>query len=286
MAINRFRMHVGPLGLLKPLPGHPRDTAPDVPLRWPGALHESLSGRTTLDRAGPVRRSWGLSWDFLTEDQETVLQALLRGTAQSPLRLVDPRKRNLFPDDVSTGGSTSQGVTAFTDVGAATPVWTAGGVPTVFTGLLAGRIVWNTVTNTQTLYGTAEQLPVLAGSVYTFSAYVKTTTTFRFSARPFDSALVEGAAVTDAVNNASTAGVWTRLSWAWTPGAGTAAAYLGLTATGSGNIETTGWAVQIDEALKDWTFGYGCPQVFVIPAAAAGYWRTKYHRLQLTLVEM
>lgn len=286
MAINRFRFYVGPLGLMRPLPPHPRDSPPSAPIRQSGALHESLSGRTTLDRMGRVRRSWPLTWDWITEDAETHLQALLRSSPNAPLRFIDPRKRNLLPEDVSTGGSASLSTAAFTDVGAATPVFTSGGLPTDLTGLVSGRIVWNTVTNTQTLYGTSEQLPIIAGSTYRISAYVKTTTTFRFSARPFNAALVEQAVVTDGTNNASTAGVWTRLSWLYTPAVGIAAIYAGMTATGSGNIETCGWAAQIDEPLLAWTFGYGCPQVNAIPNVDAGYWKTKYQKLQMTFVEV
>lgn len=286
MAINRYRFYLGPLGYLQALPALPQSHDPEVGQSLPGAGHISLSGASTFDRVGRSRRAWRFTWDRVTEDNELVMQAAYRRAANSPLRLIDPRKRNLLPEDVSTGGSSSLSVAAFTDTGAATPVWTAGGVPTEFLGLLSGRIVWNTVTNTQTLYGTTEQLPILVGSTYRISAYVKTTTTFKFSVRVFDVAGAEGAQVLDATNNASTAGVWTRLSWLYTPGAGVASVYAGLTATGSGNIETVGWQVQVDEALKAWTFGYGCPVVAVDPTLQSGYWRTKYHKPVLTLTEV
>lgn len=286
MAINRYRMYVGPLGLMRPLPPHPASMPPDTSLRKVGALHESLDGRTTLDSLGRVRRSWALSWEKLTEDEETYLQSLLRGTANLPLRLMDPRKRNLLPEDVSVGGSRSQTAESFTDTGAATLAYSSGSVPVEFLGLAAGRLVWTGVTNTQTLYATEEKLPIISGSTYRISAFVKTTTTFRFSARPFDLLGVEGAVVTDATSNASTAGVWTRLSWLYTPAAGVCSIYPGMTATGSGNIETCGWMAQIDEPLANWTYGYGCPQVVVAPQATTGYWRTRYHAIQLALMEV
>lgn len=286
MAINRFRMYVGPLGYLRALPPHPSGAPPEPQLITPAVAHVALSGRSTEQRSGRLRRTWMLGWEWLTEDDETWLQALVRRSANSELRMLDPRKRNLAPEDVSTGGSSTLSVAAFTDVGAATPTWTAGGVPAALEGLLAGRVVWNAVTNTQTLYGTSERTPMVAGSTYRISAYVKTTTTFRFSARPFNTAGVEQAVVTDGTNNASTAGVWTRLSWLYTPAAGIGSAYFGLTATGSGNVETTGWQYQIDEPLAAWTFGYGCPVIRVAPVANAGYWKTRYHKLQLQLLEV
>lgn len=286
MAINRHRMYAGPLGYLRALSGHPTDSPPDSQLTIPGSAHTSLSGRTTFDASGRLRRAWMLTWNWLDEDEETFLQSLLRRSAGADIRLMDPRKRNLAPEDVSTGGSSTLGTSAFSKVGAATLVWTAGAVPTALEGVVAGRLVWTAVTNTQTLYGTFEQVPVLAGSTYRVSAYVKTTTTFRFSARPFNTAGVEQAAVTDAVNNASTAGAWTRLSWLYTPAAGIGSAYFGLTATGSGNIETTGWSFQVDEALKEWTFGYGCPIVRIAPVASGGYYKAKYQNLQLQVLEV
>lgn len=287
MAINRYRFYLGPLGYLTPLPGIPIQNVPAVQQGVPGAIHTSLGGRTTVDRLGTkTRRSWNLAFEWLTEDQELWIQAALRRSAALPLRVIDPRKRNLAPEDVSTGGSTSSGVTSWIKTGAATLVWTAGSVPTALEAIVAGRLVWTAVTNTQTLYGNSELTPMLAGSTYRVSAYVKTTTTFRFSARPFNLAGVEQATVTDATNNASTAGVWTRLSWLYTPAGGISSAYFGLTATGSGNIETTGWSYQVDESLKNWSFGYGCPEVVPSLSVAGSYWRIKYTNVPLALVEV
>lgn len=282
--VNRYRFYMGPLGLLRPLPGFV--SSPEFSTGAPAATHTSLSGRTTLDRLGRTRRNWNVTWEMLTEDQETALQAFMRGTTGSVLRLMDPRKRNLAPEDVSTGGSSTLGVTAFTKTGVATLAWSSGSVPLDFLGLVAGRLVWTGVTNTQTLYGTTEQTPILAGSTYRVSAYVKTTTTFKFSARTFDFLGVEGAGALDATNNASTAGAWVRLSWLYTPAAGVTSTYFGLTATGTGDIETCGWMYQIDEPLKAWTFGHGCPAVQMVPFANGSYWRAKYHQFQSSIMEV
>jgi hypothetical protein len=286
MAINRYRFYLGPLGFLQPLPAIPSGNDPQVAQVLPGAEQVSLAGVRTFDRSGHSKRAWQFSWDRITEDDELVMQAAFRRSANAPLRFMDPRKRNLLPSDVSSCGSSTLSSSSFTKTGAATLVWTAGGLPTVFQGLLAGRLVWTSVTNTQTLYATAEQTPIMTGSTYRISAYVKTTTTFKFSVRVFDSAGAESAQVLDATNNASTAGVWTRLSWLYTPAAGVASVYTGITATGSGNIETVGWSAQVDEALKNWSYGYGCPVVYVAPSLPSGYWKTKYHKPSLTLVEV
>lgn len=287
MPINRLRMYAGPLGYVRALSGHPSDAAPDASLVVPGAAHVSLAGRSTFDRSGRVRRIWNLSWRWIPEEEETFLQSLLRRSAGADIRFMDPRKRNLAPEDTSTGGSSGPGISSFTKAGgAATLAWSAGSVPADLAGVVSGRLVWNGVANTDTLYSTFERTPILPGSTYTISMYVKTTTTFRFSARPFDQAGAEQAAVTDATNQASTAGVWARRSWLYTPAAGVHSAYFGLTATGAGNIETTGWQYQIDQPLAAWAFGYGCPVVRVAPAANAGYFKDKYHNLQLQILEV
>jgi hypothetical protein len=156
-------------------------------------------------------------------------------------------------------------------------------VPTVFSGLLAGGVNWPAVTNAQQLWGTFEQHPVLSGSTYRFSVYVKGSTTFKLGARPFVGA-VEQANVLDATNNTAT-GAWTRFSWLYTPAVGVTSAYFGLNATGSGNLQTTGWMVQTDEALKAWTFGHGCPEIAANVSVAASYWKLR-SKFQLVLQEV
>lgn len=285
MAVNRFRFYIGPLGALQAMPPIPQQNNPGGNLTIPGASHVSLSGMGTVSRSGRLRRTWNLTYEWLKEDQELVLQAALRRSANATMRLYDPRKRNSLPEDVSTGGSSSLSVAAFTDIGAATPVFLAADVPATFSGLLAGGVNWPTVTNTQQLWGTAEKHPVLSGSTYRFSAYVKGSTTFKLGARPFNTAGVEQANVLDGTTNTAT-GAWTRFSWLYTPAAGIGSAYFGINANGSGNLQTTGWMVQTDEVLKNWTFGYGCPEVALQLVAPMAYWRTKYQALGLVVQEL
>jgi hypothetical protein len=286
VAVNRYRFYLGPLGQLLALPRTMMSDMPEFSLSVPGAIHTSLSGASTVDRSGRARRAWSVNFDMLTEDMELPVQAAIRRSANAPLRLYDPRKRNSLPEDVSTGGSSTLSVLAFSDIGAATPVFLAGDVPAAFSGLLAGGVNWPTVTNAQQLWGTTERHPILTGSTYRFSAYVKGSTTFKLGVRPFNTAGVEQANVLDATNNTAT-GVWQRFSWVYTPAAGIASAYFGINATGSGNLQTTGWMVQTDEAsLSAWAFGYGCPEVAAALSTTGGYWRTKYHKAPLVLQEL
>lgn len=282
MAINRFRLYVGPLGYLRALPGHP--STPEFAQTVPGASHQSLSGRTTFDTSGRIRRGWNATWQWLTEDDETWLQALLRNSANYDLRIMDPRKRNLLPEDVSTGGSSTLGVSAFTELGAGAVAWVAGGVPSDLTVVVSGYLNWTGLTAAQRLYGSFENTPVIAGSSYTFSVYAKGTTNIQLTARPFDLAGVEQAVVVS-TGQAVTAS-WQRYSWVYTPAAGIGSVQFGLSAVGSGNVQTTGWSAQIDEALKAWSFGYGCPQVRVVPTANGSYWRDRYHNLTMQLLEV
>jgi hypothetical protein len=287
MAINRFRFYIGPLGVLQPLPPLPQSYEPEVSNVFPGVEHVSLSGQSTLDTLGRVRRRWRFTWDrLLSEDEELFIQAAHRRTANAPLRLLDPRKRNLLPEDVSTGGSSTLTTAAFTDVGAATPAFLPGDVPLEFLGVHAGSINWPTVTNAQQLWATFEKMPIMTGSTYRFSVYAKGSTTFKLGVRPFDYLGMEQATVLDGTTSTAT-GVWQRFSWEYTPAVGVSSVYAGLNATGSGNITTTGWMVQIDEStLKNWTIGYGCPSVYVSPDLQGGYWRTRYHKAAISVVEV
>lgn len=286
MAINRYRYYLGPLGLLQPLPGHPMGGEVSAPSRFSAAEHVSLSGRTTQDRLGRVRRAWSLSWAWLDEDQELYIQAAARMQHTDQLRLMDPRKRNLAPEDISVGGSATKSVKAFTETGTGAIAWGSGGVPVELLGVTGGRVVWTGAANTSVLTGVTEKTPMIAGSTYRVSAFVKTTTTFKFIARPFDLLGAEQTTVQDGTNNASTAGVWLRKSWLYTPAAGICSAYFGFLATGSGNIETSGWSYQIDDTLKNWTFGYGCPTVTVANEVPNTYFRTKYANTGLALQEV
>lgn len=284
MVVNRYRLYAGPLATLYSLPRAKVDAPPDFSLAMPAAVHTSLDGHVTVDRIGRVRRSWTIGYEWLTEDEELVVQSLVRRSANTALRVYDPRRRNSLPEDVSTGGSSSLSVVAFTDIGAATPVFLAADVPTTFSGLLAGGVNWPSVTNTQQLWGTTEQHPILSGSTYRFSVYAKGSTTFKLGVRPFNAAGVEQANVLDTTNNTAT-GSWTRFSWLYTPAVGITSAYFGLNATGSGNIQTTGWMVQTDEVLKAWTFGHGCPEIAANISVTAGYFKLR-SSFQLILQEV
>lgn len=285
MAINRYRMYLGTLGNLRAFPGHPKDQPPSPLQGVSGVLHESMTGLRTLDRFGKTKRAWTLSWDMITEDAETYVQSILRGSAQAPVYMIDPRKRNLLPEDVSTGGSISMSSEAFTEVGAGAVAYLGGDVPTALVGIISGAQSWTGLTASQKLWGSAQSIPVVSGSTYRFSVYAKGSTNIQLAARPFDAAGVEGASALNAVSTVT--GAWTRYDWNYTPGAGVVRFQFGLNSVASGTITTTGWMSQIDETLKAWTYGYGTPQVVPAPGnVQGGYWRTKYQALSLTMVEV
>lgn len=285
MAVNRFRMYVGPLGNLRALPGHPSVRPPDVYQTIPGAVHESLSGARSLDRFGRPRRAWNLVWEMITEDVEVAIQAIMRGSAQAPLYLLDPRKRNCLAEDVSTGGSSTVGSDSFTEVGAGAVAYAAGDVPTDLAGIVAGAQSWTGLTASQKLWGSGQNIAVVSGSAYRLSVYAKGSTNINLAARPFDAAGAEQAAVLSSAKVVT--GAWQRFDWEYTPAAGIVSFQFGLNAVGAGTITTTGWMAQVDEALKGWTFGYGCPQVIPSPGQVqGGYWKTKYQSPQLPLLEV
>ena len=118
MAINRYRYYVGPLGALQALPAMVGGSnAPEAPIRIPGGLHTSLSGRTTLDRVGIPKRSWALSWENLRETDRLLIDAIIHRTVRSPLRLIDPRSSNRLSALASAGGSQLASTAAFTSQG-------------------------------------------------------------------------------------------------------------------------------------------------------------------------
>lgn len=163
-------------------------------------------------------------------------------------------------------------------------VYTPGLVPTVLQGVLAGGLQWNPGFAGCQLLAIEENVPVLAGSVYQFSAYVSGNANVKLIARPFD---VNGVEQTTVVSAAQTVtGVMQRFSWTHTPAGGVASVQFGLEAQAAGSIQTTAWKVGIDEAsLTAWSFGAGCPVVVPDPQVSASYWRVKYWRPKLTLRE-
>lgn len=156
-------------------------------------------------------------------------------------------------------------------------------VPSVFSGVLAGGLDLQGWFLDNRLTATAEKIPILAGSTYRFSIYAKGTAQFKLTVRPFDVAGTEQTLVTGSTETPT--GAWTRYEYLYTPSAGHVAAYVGLVAQASGNLQTTAWWVAIDQAFSTWSFGVGCPTVVVLPDIGVSNWRAKFQRMSLTLRE-
>lgn len=161
----------------------------------------------------------------------------------------------------------------------------AGSVPTALVGYLGGGQDWSGLFLNSTLTAITEKMPIIAGSTYRFSVYAAGTAQVKLIARPFNSADVEQTVATGLTETLT--GTLTRYSWLWTPSAGQVSAWFGLQAQGTGNVQTTGWHVGIDRASLDpWSFGVGCPEVFVDSDISVSYWRLKYHQMRLVLREV
>lgn len=97
--------HLGPLGDLRELPPIERDQNVDAAADAPAVEHVSLTGARIVDRLGPHRRVWDLSWVYLAPDEVDVIDSLRRGLLGSPLWLIDPQRPNLAAPQVATAGT-------------------------------------------------------------------------------------------------------------------------------------------------------------------------------------
>jgi len=96
---------LGALGDLRELPPIERDQVVQGTAEAPTSEHVSLTGARILDRLGPHRRTWELSWVLLTPDEADEIDSLRRGLLGWPLWLIDPQRPNLLAPQVATAGS-------------------------------------------------------------------------------------------------------------------------------------------------------------------------------------
>ncbi len=97
--------YLGPLGGLRELPPIERDQQVAADADAPLAEHVSLTGARIVDRMGPHRRVWDLSWVYLTPDEVDEIDSLRRGLLGTPLWLIDPQRPNLATPQVATAGT-------------------------------------------------------------------------------------------------------------------------------------------------------------------------------------
>lgn len=261
MAINRNRFYLGPFGSLLTLPPLPKNSNPSASPDLVSGVHQSVSGRVTLDWTA-VKRAWNLSWGFLTEDEVNALYAVHYRTSGDLTRLVDGRRTNIATVDASTGGSVSRSAVDFTaTVGSL--AYAATTPPTDLTGLVVGAVAWTGAGASSRLQCGVDRFALMTGSTYTFSVYAKGSGTFKLSARVFDAAGTALATESNATTFAAT-GSFVRYSWVgWSPvTSGAVSAIPSITCnTSSSNLTVTGVQVEQDQALSTWVFGAGTPEV-------------------------
>jgi hypothetical protein len=291
MAINRYRFYLGPPGALTALPPHSRTPNLDATSEVIGALQQALSGRRTLDIRN-FKKKWQLEWDFRTEDELSVLLRAFKGYRNLPSRFMDPRSRNLFSLNVSTGGSELQDLTGFTYTplsgGIATYSPTALANPTELLHQISGGVHIQGVGTNDEISATEEYIPLIDGSTYRFSGYLAGTGTVQ----PFVTKRNVSGVSTGAVNLGSPialgAAYTTPFDVSWVATSDPLASFGIRANAGTTTIHTTGWMLQIDETKKAWMPGDGCPEVIVSEFKKKYTARTKtlvYHTLSATILE-
>jgi hypothetical protein len=254
---------LGPLGALRALPMVPVHGSVDVDLALIGATQTTLGGRLVLDIAGH-KRTWGMSWQCLTNDEIGAIRAVFLGLPGAIPRLVDPRETNRLSADASSGGSYTRTAAAFAPT-AGTVAYAAMTVPAALVDLLAGGISWAVTTAGGTLLadsGSDRRVPLIPGEQVTVTAWAAGAGAAQVGAVPYDAAGVAGAASLGAL--VTLTGAWQRLTHTWTPGAGAVAGAPALVAAAGSarTVTTTAWQWQAS-AVTDWTPGLGCPQVLI-----------------------
>jgi hypothetical protein len=288
VAINRYRFYVGPVGGLRALPPFSPSLTPEASPIILGGNHVTLSGRVTRDRIA-TKRQWEIGWERLKQDDLLAIESFMLRAQTNPYFLIDGRRKNILHADASATGNASRSKSSFT-ASAGTLTFAAATMPTELVGVLDSHLTWTGVANTNTLRvaGTNSPpglwMPVLPGSTYTFSAYLLGTTTCRLTAFPYNAAGVAQTAATS--GNLTLTGSYQRFNWVWTPLAGEVAVNFGLTATGSGNISTVAWQVEMDQAVSNWAFGFGCPEVVLAESPSSTYPKYPYYGYSIKLLEV
>lgn len=275
MTINRFRFYVGAVGAMQALPPLPKGANPSsTPVTY-GGIHQSLSARTTLDVFG-YRRTYTLPWTYLSRADRAYINAIYRGIAPGPYRLIDGRHYNMIGADASSGGSQTAGSLNFkASAGAlAFGAVTLANMHADLAGLVRGGQVWAPAASGNTLLANhmgspISAVPTLIGSVYSFSLYASGSGNHSLLVQPYD---ITGAPLTAYVGPATTlTAVMQRLFVDnWTPPLGTVGLSAGIQAASTTTVTTTGWQLEIDQPHSAWGVGAGCPTV-IPPSLTESY---------------
>lgn len=275
MTINRYRFYVGAVGAMQALPPLPKDSNPSSSVVLYGGVHQSLSARTTLDVYG-YKRTYTLPWTYLSRADRAYINALYRGIAPGPYRLIDGRHYNYLGADVASGGSQTGGMAGF-NASAGTLVFAAVTLANMHAdlmGMVRGAQVWTPAASGNSLLANHMNTPVgavptLIGSSYTFSLYAAGSGNHSLLIQPYD---ISGAPLTAYVGPAVTlTAAMQRLSVNnWVPPLTTVSLSAGIRSASTTAVTTTGWQLEMDQALTAWGMGAGCPTV-IVPSSTESY---------------
>src|SRR5882724_381499 len=275
MTINRFRFYVGTVGAMQALPPLNKGSNPSSTVVMYGGMHQSLSARTTLDVFG-FKRTYVLPWTYLARTDRAYINAIYRGIAPGPYRLIDGRHYNVIGADASSGGSQTAGVSSFTATAGALAFGavTLANMHADLVGLVRGAQVWAPAASGNSLLANhlgspVSAIPALAGSIYSFSLYASGSGNHSLLIQPYD---ISGALLTAYVGPAVTltAAMQRLFVDNWTPPLGTVGLSAGVRAASTTAITTTGWQLEIDQAHSVWGVGAGCPTV-IPPSVTESY---------------
>lgn len=259
MTIKVGLFYVGPVGALTPFPSVARDSNPDASPVRVGARHKSLDGTITDDILS-VKRTWVLSWEDLTESQWTVINAAFLRLYDAPYRMIDSRRVNHLPPNVAATGGFYRSSKGFSTNGAGVISRIVVTPPTELAGILNSAIKLNSHAVNDYLWATAETVPLLQGSTYRLSAWLKGSGNARLAVNLSTSGVSTGSTVALHATN------WARTSMTFAPGASDTTATVGVQGlTAASEVHVTGLQLEIDTStLQPWATGAGCPEVVVI----------------------
>lgn len=139
-------------------------------------------------------------------------------------------------------------------------------LPSPLSTVIDGGIAWTPTASGQQLLSAYDETPTIPGSEYLLSAYVKAASgTVSLLIQPYD---ISGNALSaTTITPVTLTGSWQRLvAPFWVPPATAATFAVGIQSTGTVQLNTTGWQLQIDtvgNVLASWLPGWGVPKIIM-----------------------
>lgn len=279
MAVTKGLFYLGPLGHITEMPSVARGSNPDASFKTIGGVHHSLSGRRTDDVFG-VKKVWTLTWAYISEEQWALMHAAHLRLIRVGYRLVDTRMRNQLPASVAGTGGTLRNAEQFETSGGGGVAQFDATPPTALGGLLDSAIKMANHAANDYLWAAGQPVPLIAGSSYRYSAWVKGSGNARLAVKRDSSGISTGSTV-------ALGGTWQRLDLVFTPGGSDTWATVGAQGlSAASEVHIMGMMVQLDDpALADWVPGFGAPEV-VVDKLQHGYPYVGYHGVQAVFEEV